>query len=67
MPVSTIVRHVAEAVNSLLDHRDRKQALELSSYAHAKQTSRPRTAQHWLALTRLVLARGRSAPRLRAA
>ena len=67
MPVSTIARHVAEAVNSLLDHRDRKQALELSSYAYAKQTSRPRTAQHWLALTRLVLARGLSAPRLRAA
>ena len=37
MPVSTIARHVAEAVNSLLDHPDRKQALELSSYAYAKR------------------------------
>jgi hypothetical protein len=43
MPVSTIARHVAEAVNSLLDHPDRKQPLELSSYAYAKDTSWPRT------------------------
>ena len=67
MPVSTIARHVAEAVNSLLDHTDHKQALELSSYAYAKGTSWPRTVEQWLALTRLVLARGLSAPRLRAA
>ncbi|MHB8589936.1 MAG: hypothetical protein ACYDA0_13985 [Candidatus Dormibacteraceae bacterium] len=66
MPVSTIARH-AEAVNSFLDHRDRKQALELSSYAYAKDTSWPRTAEHWLAHMRLVLACGLSAPRLRAA
>jgi hypothetical protein len=43
MPVSTIARRVAEAVNSLLDHPDRKQAFELSSYAYAKDTSWPRT------------------------
>jgi hypothetical protein len=28
MPVSTIARQVVEAINSFLDHRDRKQALE---------------------------------------
>ncbi len=38
MPVSTIARHGAEAINSLLDHRDRKQAAELTSYACAKET-----------------------------
>ncbi len=59
--------HLAEAVNSLLDHRDRKQALELSSYAYAKDMSGPRTAECWPVLMRLVLARSRTAPRLRAA
>ena len=54
-------------VNSLLDHRDCKQALELSSYAYAKDTSCPRTAKLWLALIPLVLARALSAPRPRAA
>ena len=59
--------HVTAAVNSLLDHRDRKQALELSSYAYAKDMPWPRTAEHWLALMHLVLARSLTAPRLRAA
>ncbi len=54
MPVSTIARHVAEGTNSLLDHWDRKQAVELSSYAYAKETSWARTAEHWLAHMHLV-------------
>ena len=54
-------------VNLLLDHPDRKQALELSSHAYAKDTSCPRTAELWLALMALVLVRALSAPRLRAA
>jgi hypothetical protein len=67
MPVNTIARPVAEAVSSLVDHRDRKQALDLSSYAYAEDISWPRSAEHWQALIRLVLARARTAPRLRAA
>ncbi len=54
-------------INLLLDHPDRKQALELSSYANAEDTSCPRTAELWRALMPLVLARALSAPRLRAA
>ena len=45
---------LAEAVNSLLDHPDRKQALEQASYAYASDMSWPRTGEHWLALMRLV-------------
>jgi hypothetical protein len=80
MPIITIARqfgpsagrwttpeHVAEAVNSLLDHRDCKQALELSSYVYAEDISRPRTAKYWPALMRLVLVRALTAPSLRAA
>jgi glycosyltransferase involved in cell wall biosynthesis len=45
---------LAEAVNSLLEHPDRKQALESASYAYAADMSWPRTGEHWLALMRLV-------------
>ncbi len=45
---------LAEAVKSLLDHPDRKHALELASYAYASDMSWPRTGAHWLALMRLV-------------
>jgi glycosyltransferase involved in cell wall biosynthesis len=45
---------LAGAVVSLLDHPDRKQALELASYAYASDMSWPRTGEHWLALMRLV-------------
>jgi hypothetical protein len=54
MPVSTIARHVAEAINSRLDQWDGKQAIELGSYAYAKETSWARTAEHWLVHMRLV-------------
>jgi glycosyltransferase involved in cell wall biosynthesis len=45
---------LAEGVNSLLDHPDRRLALERASYAYASDMSWPRTGQHWLALMRLV-------------
>ena len=45
---------LAEAVNLLLDHPDRKQALEIASYAYASDMSWPRAGEHWLALMRLV-------------
>jgi glycosyltransferase involved in cell wall biosynthesis len=45
---------LAEAVISLLDHPDRRQALEHASYAYASDMSWPRTGEHWLALMRLV-------------
>jgi glycosyltransferase involved in cell wall biosynthesis len=45
---------MAEAVTSLLDHPDRRQALEHASYAYASDMSWPRTGEHWLALMRLV-------------
>ena len=45
---------LAEAVNSLLDHPDRKQALEQATYAYASDMSWPRAGEHWLALMRLV-------------
>ena len=54
MPASTIARHVAEVINSLLDHWDRKQAVELSSYAYAQETSWAKTAENWLVHMRLV-------------
>lgn len=56
--------HLAEAINSLLDHTDRKQALELRAYAYAKDTSWPKTGEHWLALMRLILAGSLIGPRL---
>jgi glycosyltransferase involved in cell wall biosynthesis len=46
---------LAEAVNSLLDHPDRKQAFERATYAYASDMSWPRTGEHWLALMRLVV------------
>jgi uncharacterized protein (UPF0276 family) len=68
MHVSTIAHHVAEAIDSFLDHLDRKLAVELSSYAFAKETSWARTAEHSLAHMRLVFSLAGSArPRLRAA
>jgi glycosyltransferase involved in cell wall biosynthesis len=45
---------LAEAVTTLLDHPDRRQALEHASYAYASDMSWPRTGEHWLALMRLV-------------
>ena len=53
MRASTIARHGAEAINSLLDQWDRKQAVELSSHAYAKETSWAKTAEHWLVHMRL--------------
>jgi hypothetical protein len=49
MPVSTIAGH-----NSVLDHWDPNQAVELNSYAYAKETSWARTAEQWLAHLRPV-------------
>jgi len=46
---------LAEAVNLLLDHPDRKQGFERASYAYASDMSWPRTGEHWLALMRLVV------------
>ena len=45
---------LGEAVNSLLDHPEQKQALERASYAYASDMSWPRTGEHWLVLMRLV-------------
>jgi glycosyltransferase involved in cell wall biosynthesis len=45
---------LAEAVNSLLDHQDRRQAFERATYAYASDMSWPRAGEHWLALMRLV-------------
>jgi glycosyltransferase involved in cell wall biosynthesis len=45
---------LADAVGSLLEHPDRKQALERASYTYASDMSWPRTGEHWLALMRLV-------------
>lgn len=45
---------LAGAVNHLLDHPDRAQALERASYAYASDMSWPRAGEHWLALMRLV-------------
>lgn len=47
---------LADAVISLLDSPVRKQGLELSAYAYAKDMSWPKTGAHWLALMRLILA-----------
>jgi len=45
---------LAEAVTSLLDHPDRRQAFERASFAYASDMSWPRTGEHWLALMRVV-------------
>ena len=45
---------LADAVNSLLEHPDRKQALERAAFVYASDMSWPRTGEHWLALMRLV-------------
>jgi glycosyltransferase involved in cell wall biosynthesis len=45
---------LAGGVNSVLDHPDRKEALERASYAYASDMSWPRTGEHWLALMRLI-------------
>ena len=45
---------LAQAVNALLEHPDRKQALERASYAYASDMSWPRTGEHWLALMQLM-------------
>ena len=54
MPASTIARHGAEAINSLLDHWDHKHAVDLSSYAYAKETLWAKTAEHGLVHMRPV-------------
>lgn len=51
---------LADAVNSLLDHPDRKHALEHASYAYANDMSWPRAGVHWLALMRLVASPARA-------
>ena len=45
---------LAEAIKSLLDHPDHKQAIERAAYAYANDMSWPRAGEHWLALMRLV-------------
>jgi len=45
---------LSDAVNSVLEHPDRKQALESAAFAYAADMSWPRTGEHWLALMRLV-------------
>jgi glycosyltransferase involved in cell wall biosynthesis len=45
---------LADAVHSVLDNPERKQALELASYGYAADMSWPRTGEHSLALIRLV-------------
>jgi polysaccharide biosynthesis protein PslF len=45
---------LAAAVSSLLEHPDRKQALERAAFEYASDMSWPRTGEHWLALMRLV-------------
>ncbi len=55
---------LSEAVNSLLDYPDRKQALERAAYAYANDMSWPKTGAHWLALMRLILAGSISRPRV---
>ena len=45
---------LANEVSSLLEHPERKQALERASYAYASDMSWPRTGEHWLALMRLI-------------
>ena len=54
---------LAEAVISLLDHPDRRQALERASFAYASDMSWPRTGEHWLALMRLVASASPPTPR----
>jgi glycosyltransferase involved in cell wall biosynthesis len=58
---------LATEVNSLLDHPDRKQALETASYAFASDMSWPRTGEHWLALMRTVIFSSRARSRRSAA
>ena len=55
---------LAEAINSVLDHPDRKQALEHNAYAYAKDMSWPKAGEHWLALMRLILAGSLARPSL---
>jgi glycosyltransferase involved in cell wall biosynthesis len=45
---------LAEAIKSVLDRPDHKQALERAAYAYANDMSWPRAGEHWLALMRLV-------------
>ncbi|HSS60686.1 MAG TPA: glycosyltransferase [Candidatus Limnocylindrales bacterium] len=45
---------LAAAINSVLEHPDRKQSLERTAYEYASDMSWPRTGEHWLALMRLV-------------
>ena len=56
-----------EAVNSLLDHPDRKQALGRLSYAYPMDMAWPKTGERCPALLRLALSRSVTAPRWPAA
>jgi predicted GH43/DUF377 family glycosyl hydrolase/glycosyltransferase involved in cell wall biosynthesis len=52
---------LADAVNSLLEHPDHKQALERASYAYAKDMAWPRAGERWAELMYRVVARSDSA------
>ena len=48
---------LADAVNSVLDHPERKQSLERASYAYAKDMAWPKAGERWAKLLREVVAR----------
>jgi predicted GH43/DUF377 family glycosyl hydrolase/glycosyltransferase involved in cell wall biosynthesis len=48
---------LAAAVNSVLDHPEKKQALERAAYAYAKDMSWPRSGERWAKLMREVAGR----------
>lgn len=58
---------LAAAVNSVLEHPDRKHALERAAFEYASDMSWPRTGEHWLALMRLVALSSRERARRPAA
>ena len=52
---------LADAITSLLDHPERKQALETAAYAYAKDMAWPRAGERWAVLMRQAVARSQSA------
>ena len=48
---------LADAVNSVLDHPERKHSLERASYAYAKDMAWPRSGERWAELMRDVVRR----------
>ena len=50
---------LAGAVNSVLDHPERKRSLESASYAYAKDMAWPRAGERWAELMREVVGRPR--------